>query len=83
MSKQAYRESQRCKPIGKAGIEQCRVILREGYAKVNECMVDSYTAGAIIAIYDKINEASRSKLEALPIARVADICFQLLNKRAA
>lgn len=77
MSKRDYRAAQRVKPIGASGIEACRRIMREGYAKVNEVMVDSFSASAIIAVYDKLNEANRAKLESLPVVKAASVCFKL------
>ena len=83
MSKQQYRETQRLKPIGKDGIEQCRAIVRESqFRKINEVMVDGWTASTIVQVYDAINETNRAKLEALPVYRVASMCLSLANKAA-
>ena len=82
MSKQTFRESQRVKPITHDGIVKCRDILKNGYSKVNEVMVDAFTAGAITSVYDALSDANKEKLVALPVARVADICFKLINKAA-
>lgn len=81
MSKQAYREDQRVKPIGKAGIEKCREIVKERQnAKINEVMVDLYSASAIVQVYDNINAKSQANLEGRPVAQVCDLCFQVINK---
>lgn len=78
MSKQDYREAQRIKPIGQAGIDACRKIVAEKQAaKVNEVMVDLFSASAIVQVYDAINEANRAKLVSFPVAKVADISFKL------
>jgi len=80
MSKQAYREQQRIKPIGAEGIEKCRQIVKEcQYQKVNEVMVDLFTAGAILAVYDGVNEQNKAKLIALPVAVAANACFKVLK----
>ena len=84
MSKQDYRESQRVKPIGPAGIEICRKIVAEKQAaKVNEVMVDLFSASAIVQVFDAIGEANRVKLVAFPVAKVADVAFKILNWAAA
>lgn len=78
MSKATYRQEKRLSPIGKAGIEQCRKIVAERqYAKVNEVMVDGYSASAIVQVYDAINEQNRAKLETLPVHKVASICLKM------
>ena len=80
MSKSDYREAKRLAPIGKDGIERCRKIVAERqYAKVNEVMIDGYSASAIVQVYDAVNEANRIKLEGLPVHRVVSICFQLIK----
>ena len=77
MSKQDYRQAKRIEPIGEAGIEKCRVILNTGYAKVNEVMVDTFSAGAIIAVYDRLNDENKAKFRALPVVRAASVSFKL------
>lgn len=80
MSKQAYREAQRVKPIGKAGIEQCRIIAKEGAAKINEVFVDSYSASAVVLVYDQLNAEQKINLEGRPVAQVCTLCFQVINR---
>jgi len=84
MSKQQYREAKRVSPIGESGMNICRSIVREHQAaKINEVLVDAYSASAIVQIYDAVNDANKAKLLTLPVARVADICFAMINKAAA
>jgi len=84
MSKQDYREAQRIKPIGQAGINACRKIVAEKQAaKVNEVLVDLFSASAIVQVFDAIGEANRVKLVAFPVAKVADVAFKILNRAAA
>lgn len=83
MSKQTYRESRRVAPLGLQGLEQIRAIIAQHQAaKVNEVLVDLFSASAIVAVFDAVNEANREKLLALPVAQVADICFKVINKGA-
>lgn len=80
MSKANYRGEQRVKPFGAEGLEACRVIVaKRQYAKVNEVMVDAYSASAIVAVCDQIGDENRAKLLAFPVARVADLCFKVLR----
>jgi hypothetical protein len=79
MSKQDYRESQRLKPIGVEGIEACREVLRtRSYRKVNEVMVDLFTASAIVGVFDKLNDKNKDKLVSFPMGKVANIVFKLI-----
>jgi len=83
MTKKAYIRSQRLRPIGKEGIEQCRrILLKEGAAKINEVFVDSFSASVILAIYDKLSGKNKAKLESMPVARACDICYTLYGKHA-
>ena len=77
MTKKTYRESARMKPIGKEGIEACRRIMTEGHAKVNEVMVDSFSASAIVKVYDALNPDNRAKIERMPVMLAADIAFKM------
>lgn len=80
MSKQQYRENTRIKPIGHDGINQCREILKNHqYAKVNEVMVDGFSASAIVQVFDALNAENQAKLVKLPVAKVAKICFSVLH----
>lgn len=80
MTKQEYRNAQRAKALGLDGIEQCRTIVRESqYRKVNEVMVDLFSASAIVAVYDALNEENRTKFAALPVARAGAVAFKLIK----
>lgn len=83
MTKRAYVEAQRIKPLGVEGIDKIRKIATEGYAKVNEVLVDSFSASAIVAVYDALTPENQAKLLGFPVAKAADISFKLLNKRSA
>lgn len=83
MSKADYRAAQRIKPLGEDGLAEIRRIAKKGYAKVNEVMVDSFSASGIVAIYDALNAENKAKLLAMPVGRVADVCFKLINRSAA
>ena len=78
MSKQAYRESQRVAPCGAAGIEAIQKIAKEyAAAKVNEVLIDAYSACLVSKVWQRISEKNRAKLVSLPVARVVEICYQV------
>lgn len=63
---------------GEERVEAIRRIVDEGqYAKVDGLMVDLFSASAIVAVYDALNEANRAKYSALPAGRMASIAFKL------
>jgi len=67
MTKQAYREAQRVSPLGAVGLERIRQITREHQAaKVNEVLVDGYTASA-------------AKLVSFPVDKVCSVVFKLIS----
>jgi hypothetical protein len=41
--------------------------------------LDLLTSSAITQVYEAINEANQAKLAALPIQRIASICFQMVK----
>jgi hypothetical protein len=67
---------------GVAVIDACRAIVAAGqYGKINGIMCDTFSASAIVAVYDALNEVNKAKLAALPFGRLASVCFSLLNKK--
>ena len=63
-------------------IAAVRAIVIEGqYAKVDGCMVDLFSASAIVQVYDALNEANRAKFAGLDVRRMADIAFKLINRQ--
>lgn len=79
-SRNAYAGVHRFKPDGAGILAACRTIKTEGsYAKINGVMVDTFTASAIVAVHDALNEENRAKLLALPLQKIASICFRLLK----
>lgn len=83
MTKRQFQADQAARPIGTEGIEQARRIAREGYAKINCVAVDSYSASALVAVYDRLNEENRAKLAALTVPRAVSVCFKLINAQGA
>jgi len=48
--------------------------------KIDGVMVDSFTASAISQIYDKVNDANKKKMEKLPITKLANLAFKMMQK---
>jgi len=67
---------------GIARIEAVRQVVRRGaYAKIDGCMVDLYTASAIVKVYDAINETNKAKYRALDVRRMGLIAFKLIGEK--
>ncbi len=62
-------------------IAAARQIVEQGkYAKVDGLMLDLFSASAICAVYDGLNEENREKFAAMPINKMAVVAFKLLKK---
>jgi len=48
--------------------------------KIDGVMVDSFTASAISQIYDKVNDATKKKMEKLPITKLANLAMKMMQK---
>ena len=53
---------------------------KKSAAKIDGVMVDSFTASAISQIYDKVNDANKKKMEKLPIIKLANLAFKMMQK---
>jgi hypothetical protein len=49
--------------------------------KVNEVLIDIFTASTIVQVFDAVNDRNRQKLLSLPVARVAGVCFAVTSGR--
>lgn len=50
------------------------------YANINGTTVDLFSASAVIAVFDAVNETNRQKLLALPVPRMVSLAFSALNR---
>ena len=68
-------------PRGATVVEACRLIKTElGYSKFRGVLVDSFTASAIVAVYDALNEDNRKKFEAVDdVKKMAKVAFSLIK----
>jgi hypothetical protein len=63
-------------------IEAIRRIVRKGqYAKIDGCMIDLFSASAIIQIYDNVSEKNQIKYRGMLAPRMGEIAFKIINKQ--
>ena len=68
-------------PLDESVIDKVKEIASKKQAmKIDGVMVDSFTASAISQIYDKVNDANKKKMEKLPITKLANLAFKLMQK---
>lgn len=60
-------------------IAKLRDIAVNGYAKVDGKTVDSYSASAIIKVYDALNDENKLRYISLPVYQMASMAFKLLK----
>lgn len=56
-----------------------RIVERRQCAKVDDCMLDLFTASAILAIYDKISPENQERYASLPVQKMGTIAFRLVK----
>jgi hypothetical protein len=56
-----------------------RIVDNEQYAKIDGCMIDLFSASAIIKVYDAINEDNKAKYRTKTAPVMANIAFELLK----
>jgi hypothetical protein len=82
MTRREYIEAVRASPLNEEGLAEMRKIVAScTAAKVNECFIDTWSASAVVTVYDAVNEKNRARLLALPVARVCQIAMQVLSNR--
>jgi hypothetical protein len=84
MTKAAHREAKRLSPLGEEGVAAIfKIVEEQQYAKVNEVLVDLYSAGVFVAVYNRVNAESQAKLRAMPVAKAVDMCFKTLKRASS
>jgi hypothetical protein len=64
--------------MSQATIEKCRKIVEERQcARVQNTLVDLYTASAIVTVYDHLNPQNKSLFAGLPLRKMAGVAFKL------
>lgn len=58
------------------------IVENHQYAKIDGVAVDAFSAGAIIAVYDALNDANKKRYASFNVSKMADMAFKLINKGA-
>lgn len=56
------------------------IVTSKRYAKVDNCMIDLFSANAIIQVYDAINPKNQVKLRNMIAPQMAHVAFKVINK---
>jgi hypothetical protein len=56
-----------------------RIVEHCQYAKIDGCMVDLFTASAIVKVHDALNETNRARFLSAPVQKMAHVAFQLVK----
>ena len=65
---------------GEQRIAAIRQIVERGqYAKVDGCMIDLFSAGAIVAVYNALSEKNQARYAAFFAPQMAKIAFKLVK----
>ena len=49
------------------------------YSKIDGCMIDLFSASAIIKVYDALNPVNQEKYRRFPAPKMAEIAFSLIT----
>lgn len=82
MTKAQHRHRVRTAPMGEAGLAACREVLTHGYRKVNEVMIDAYTASAIVQVADHLRLPARQVFISMPVAKAAEVAYRAIRRAA-
>lgn len=62
-------------------IAAIRQIVQTGQmAKVDGFRVDTFSASAIVQVYDALSPANQAKYAAMSVEKAADVAFKLVNR---
>jgi hypothetical protein len=62
-----------------ASIKKVRDVLENGYKEIGGVLIDSFTASAIICVYDKLNDSNKEKFGNKSIVRMAEIAWKFVK----
>ena len=57
-----------------------RVVDNKGAEKVKGVMLDTFTASAIVQVYDKVNDSNKKKMESMDLPKLAAAVWKILGK---
>lgn len=55
----------------------------KAFVKINGCAVDTFSASAVVSVYDALNPTNQAKLLTFSIPGIVSACFRVLNKAKA
>lgn len=55
------------------------VVDQKQYAKIDNCMIDLFSALHIVRVYEALNDKNKAKFASLPAPRMATIAFGLME----
>jgi len=62
-------------------VDKLRKIVRKKQAnRVDGVLIDLYSASLVVQVYDALNDSNKSKLAALPVRKMVNICFEVAAK---
>lgn len=68
-------------PLGAKGIEEIRDIARKDRGGVvNETGVDSFSAGALLVVYDAMHDAAKTEFHKLPVAKAFSLALTIIDE---
>lgn len=56
-----------------------RIVVQGQYEKIDGTTVDLFSASAIVAVYDKLNEENRKRFLGFHVRKMAIVAFKLLK----
>lgn len=59
------------------------IVAHRQNAKVAGIRVDLFSASAIVQVYDVLNDTNKARFLALPVPKMADVAFKIINQRSA
>lgn len=81
MTKRDYIRKMRMSPLGLEGVEAMRgIVERHGARKVNEVLVDAFSASAFVRVYDALSEANQEKLRGLCPGAAMEFVWRLAGR---
>ena len=57
-----------------------RIVEKGQYAKIDNCMIDLFSASYILQIYDNVSEKNQIKYREMQAPKMGEIAFKLINK---
>ena len=55
------------------------IVDQKQYAKIDGCMIDLFSASAVVKVYDALNDANKAKYASLTAPRMAQVAFQIMK----